>query len=50
MRIYAHVTSILNVKSLTHVIRAYYAYDMRKWSTNTQAGVYTLANPIFTSI
>ena len=39
-RIYAHVTRMLRVKSLTHVIRAYYAYDTRKWSTNTQAGVY----------
>ena len=39
-RIYAHITSMLGVKSLTHVIRAYYAYDTRKWSTNTQLGVY----------
>ena len=31
---------MLRVKSLTHVIRAYYAYDTCKWSTNAQAGVY----------
>ena len=39
-RIYAHVTRMLRVKILTYVIRAYCAYATRKWSTNTQAGVY----------